>query len=115
MGYAQGSLVVGDYLSRAGELGLGVAVPAVCLAEACGAVPYAEAQYFAVLRALPFVTVVPLEADECMFVGDLGRRAGRLGLGHAAVTILGNCAMLLTSQLDRARKFIPEGWPIEEV
>jgi predicted nucleic acid-binding protein len=108
VGYARGSVAVGELIMLVAEEDGQVGVPVACLAEAYGVAKGVEAALLEYLStALPVVAVLPMELSDARRVGEMSRRAG-LGLAHAAVAASRASAYLATEDAAAARRILDE-------
>jgi hypothetical protein len=120
LAFAAGVEKVGETLADAADSQSRVAVPLVCVIEAYSFLQYADHDLVRVLRGHPAVSLVvphsdPSGPDDCPMIGDMARRAGRLGAGHATFVALINASAVVTSRPDQIHAVLGADWPVIEV
>jgi hypothetical protein len=113
LAYTEGSLAVGLRIVDAGDEGLAVLLPALCLAEAYRRVDTVGANLLELLADLPHVDVTPVERDLCPFLGGWSRTLGAMDLAHAAIEAAGwPSALFMTTHRQEVTRVLPKEWPI---
>jgi hypothetical protein len=122
MAFADGVEAVGTALADAVDTQTLVALPLICVIEAYSLLDHEHHDLVRVLRSNPAIrVVVPYSdvtgggLDDCPTIGDMARRAGRLGAGHAAFAALVNAAAVVTSRADQVHAVLGADWPVLEV
>jgi hypothetical protein len=102
-------------MAEAADSGLGVLVPATCLATAYQQVADDGWAYLDILATLPQTVVAPLTAEHCAVLGDWSRTLG-LDTAHAAFEAASHPVVpLMTDQRELVTRFLPKEWPIIDV
>jgi hypothetical protein len=97
-----------------------VAIPLVCVVEAYSLLDTDDHDLVRVLRANPSVRLVMPNSDasgsdDCPMIGDMARRCGRLGAGHATFVALTSAAAVVTTRPDQISVVLGTEWPVIEV
>ena len=120
MAYAEGVSRVGGIVVDASDTDNTVGIPLVCLIEAYSRLGYENHDLVRVLRTSRTIQVlVPNSdaghADDCPVIGDMARRGGRLGAGHACLAALTSAAAVVTTRPDQISAVLGPDWPVIEV
>lgn len=103
---AADSLTVSAALAGLEAGGFTALVPAVCLSEAYWMVDRDDEPMLDVLRTLPQIEVVALDAGDAPAVGGLGRYLGTLGMAHACLLAAVLRVPLMTTEPALAGKIL---------
>lgn len=113
LGYAEGSLVVGERLARAARRTQTVVVPALCLAEAYRRTDSDGWRLLDVLAAHPNVVVAPVEQDMCAVLGGWSRTVEAMDFAQAAIEAASRPVVpIMTDRPELVGRCLPEEWPV---
>lgn len=113
LAYANGSINVGERISRAADAADFVIVPALCLAEAYRRVEGDAWQYLGVLSDLETTVVTPVRPDDALFLGGHARTLGSKHLAHAVLEAAAHAVTpIVTAQRERVTQVLAKEWPV---
>jgi hypothetical protein len=113
LAYADGSLTVARFISKAADAEDFVLVPALCLAEAYRRADSRSWNHLDVLSSLDAAVVTPVEPDDLPFLGGHARTLGSKHLAHAVLAAAARpITPIMTSQRERVTQILAKEWPI---
>lgn len=114
--YADGSIAVGDRISRAADDAEDVVIPALCLAEAYRQANSDGWHLLDVLAAHRHVVVAPVERDMCSVLGGWTRTLQAMDVAQAIMEAASRPLVpIMTDKPALVTQFLPAEWPIIEL
>lgn len=110
--YSRGLLLVGEQIADMADRGLGVLVPALCLATAYRDADSTAWPVIDILVDLPHVEVSPVEGDMCAVMGGWARTVG-MDLAQAMIESATHTTVpILTDRRKQITMILAKEWPI---